>query len=223
MFLSPPASPLFESARPERTDASADVSPDLTPVVNPGHVHHHHPDPVLPRLDKRMSVRAAYTQCQRRHTPFGQGPERAQNVAGLSRSARRYLHALFGAVDQAVVLRAESLVLRQAFARSRDLARVSSGYQALRDFFRELRPPATLRVAHQLVSQAVELQFSFFRACDAGEADPRDLAGIGRHRDVRAASEKLQGAHWALMTTFPDVSVHNRQAFHHHLAALDFI
>ena len=195
---------------------SAVTPPDATPA-DPGHLG------VLPRVDQRISVRSAYARFRRQRTAFGQEGEPLRDAAGLSLASRRYFSALFAAVDQAVVLRVESLTLRMADPEPTNLARARRGYRALLGFLKNLHPPAALGVAHQQVIDAIAHQRNFFRACDTGETGLADSDGLARHAEVRAASVKLQSAHSALMSSFPHVSAHNRRAFFDHLSALDFI
>lgn len=161
---------------------------------------------VLPVLAQPAEVTRAYKAIPHRFTPF------QSSQAKMQASESAYLKKNFALVNQAVVVKVESM-------QRRDYAGYDSKAASLVRQLKAQRPPKKLVKYHQLVIAAIEDQRAYFKtwkknpSARFNPADPK----------VRAASGKLQQAYGILLRQFPGQAKKVQQAFFDHLCALDFL
>ncbi len=158
-----------------------------------------------------MPVEQAYREIPHQRTLF-----RAKQ-AKASRDEADYLGALFALTDAAV---SERVATQGKLRRGEPVEPGTSNYDAILSGILALDTPGRLLPVEALVYQAISDQRRYlasWRASGRGDFfDPDDPL-------VESAHKKLVGAHDRLLEIFGDEGLHNRQALHDHLSALDFI
>ena len=158
-----------------------------------------------------MPVAQAYREIPHQRTLF-----RAQE-SKASRDEADYLGALFALTDAAV---AERVATQGKLRRGDPVEPGTSNYDAILSGILSLDTPGRLLPVEALVYQAISEQRRYLAAWRA--------AGRGDYFDpgdplVRSSHKKLVGAHDLLIEILAGEGLHNRQALHDHLSALDFI
>lgn len=158
-----------------------------------------------------MPVDQAYQKIPHQRTPF-----RATDSTA-SRDELDYLDALFALTDAAV---AERVATQGKLQRGLSIEPGKSNYDAILSGILALETPARLLPVEALVYQAISEQRRYLAAWRA--------AGRGNYFDrgdplIRSSHKKLVGAHDLLIEILAGEGLHNRQALHDHLSALDFI
>ena len=158
-----------------------------------------------------MPVAEAYRQIPHQRTAF----DPAQSQA--TRDEADYLSALFALTDAAVT---ERVATQAKLSAGEPLEPGASNYEAILSGILALDTPGRLLPVEALVYQAIVEQRRYledWRA--AGRRDyfePDDPLVVSAHK-------KLVGAQDRLRALFDQEGLHNRQAFHDHLSALDFL
>jgi hypothetical protein len=128
-----------------------------------------------------------------------------------------YLSALFALTDAAVTERVATQVKLRA---GEPVGPGESNYDAILSGILALDTPGRLLPVEALVYQAILEQRRYidaWRAADRSDYfDPEDPLVVSAHKN-------LVGAHDRLGELFEEEGLHNHQAFHDHLSALDFI
>lgn len=169
----------------------------------------------LPLTAPALTVEQAYAAIPHQRTVFDPSGSR------LPRGQVESLDQLFALTDRGTVLRVDGLDALQRGDALRLRAMVRD-YAALLEALRQLRPTQQMRIATDLVTQAVQQHLGFFEAkLAAGSASARWDASFTA--EVHQSSQKLRQAYSLLMSAFPQESVRNRQAFFDYLCALDFL
>ena len=158
-----------------------------------------------------MPVAGAYRAIPHQRTPFRPGEAKA------TRDEADYLGALLALTDAAVTERVATQAKLRAGAA---VEPGKSNYEAILSGILALDTPGRLLPVEALVYQAIDEQRRYleaWRAAGRGDYfDPDDAL-------VRSVHKKLVGAHDRLLEIFDQEGLHNRQALHDHLSALDFI
>jgi hypothetical protein len=158
-----------------------------------------------------MPVAEAYQAIPHQRTAFD--PKQAK----ATRDEIDYLSALFALTDAAVTERVAMQNILSAGLRPEP---GKSNYDAILSGFLALETPGRLLPVEALVYQAVAEQRRYLEGWRA--SGRRDYFDPGAPL-VMSAHKKLVGAHDELREIFDEEGLHNRQAFHDHLSALDFI
>ena len=158
-----------------------------------------------------MPVDQAYREIPHQRTPF------RSKEAKASRDEVDYLEALFALTDAAV---AERVATQGKLQSGEPIEPGKSNYDAILSGILSLDTPGRLLPVEALVYQAISEQRRYLAAWRA--------AGRGDYFDpgdplIQSSHKKLVGAHDLLIELFASEGLHNRQALHDHLSALDFI
>ncbi|HYL98763.1 MAG TPA: hypothetical protein VEZ90_07390 [Blastocatellia bacterium] len=173
----------------------------------------------VPTFDRYtdLSVDGAYRAIPHRRT---QADFSASNVPAAERA---YLSVAFAAIDQAVLLRVDTL--RRFSAGSADQSRAVQRMGILIDFFSGITPPKRLVEYHKAVEQSLTSERAFFQEWqDHGESfQYSNPAMFAQNHNISAASSAARAAYGKLMALYPDESANNKDAFFDYHCALDFL
>lgn len=164
-----------------------------------------------------MPVEDAYRAIPQRQTPF------RPDMARIRRSEEReYLQQLFSLSDEAVALRVDAMRWLQAAGR-RGLDPLSAAQilEGLQTRLSALPAPSRLLGVHRAMQDAL----FFLRQTVTGwqQATEADVRVNMNQPSVQGQHRRLEQAYRKLLALYPDESPYQAQAFHDHLAALDFL
>lgn len=175
---------------------------------------------IPPAFAGEFSVEDAYKAIPHSRTEFD-----AEN-ANMSAEEKKYLEQLFFITDLA--LRARVLTLGRIMY-NHDIKKSVDSYnkemKSVMEGFALLKAPQSLRKTGEVIISAINDQYVFFN--EWAEATPgkqqKYKQTYKENPLVLSAHQKLIRAYQMLISTYPDESYHNKQAFYDYLCALDFL
>ena len=162
-----------------------------------------------------LSPEEAYAAIPTRRTVLDFGESR------MDSHVRSYLEAVFGCIDEAIVLRVTTL--DEFFAGRYAYRTYSSRHARLREYLESLTPPPQLRAYQEKLLEGLDAQRTFF--AEWAELGPEFTRGkdVFSHPEVRRCSGALIEAYRILSTEIGPQAVRQHQAFHDYHCALDFL
>lgn len=161
-----------------------------------------------------LSVDEGYAAIPHKRQPFD------AKASLVAKTELQGLERLFGLVDQAVVLRAETLRAHGS-ASEAAIKRSLEGYSALIAAMEKEKPSEAVAPARDKILQALRDQRRFFEA-RAASGGPVRHQEYRMSPEMREASRLLFEAYRVLLTAFPGEGRHNKTAFRNYMNALDY-
>ncbi len=172
------------------------------------------PLPPAPTLHLGLSPEEAYAAIPTRRTKLDFGESR------MDSHVRSYLEAVFGCIDQAIVLRVTTL--DEYFAGKYAYRTYSSRHARLREYLESLTPPPQLRSYQDKLLEGLDAQRTFF--AEWAETGPDFARGkdVFSHPEVRRCSGALIEA-YRILSQEVGPQANRHEAFHDYHCALDFL
>lgn len=162
---------------------------------------------------KALTIEEAYKSIPQHQTTY------SQSSSTLSKESAASLEEFFHLVDLAIVDRVEALqILRTSRGR---VEKQITDLRRLGHRLREFKLPDECSEVARLVGNAIMDQVNYLNSIAKGNR--MDIQQFSGDLRIKSASDKLRQAQTLLQKAFPKESEENRQAFHDHLRAMDFL